>query len=546
MVMRFLLLLQVLLLALPAHAARLVLAVEQSEVFVGGRVRATVTVINGEVSGVPSLTVPEGLLAGFSHQAAGFSMTGFQQTSSVRYTYNVVGLEQGNYTLGPVTVEVGGQRLTTNSVDFKVVERPADAEAQLWVTTDFLPDSVWEGQVVLYRAQLHAHRQVLRSEWNLPKFTGLIPPRDGDALRRQFEVEGDDGEVTRVDEHLLPRVVASTGTLDQRAAVVVAHVVGSKPRRRNALDPFGRMTSTKQITLVGQEAPLKAKPLPPAPADFSGLVGEFSFDQLLGSTEAKVGDSVPWTLRVEGNGTLEGFSLPSLGDVDGARIYDEAPSVGARTTPDGYLAGGTMPRVVVPTKEGTLTLPDVSIVTFSVREGRYVTHKLAGPTLTVKPGAAGALQVDSYESLDTDAPPPEVEAIDDGPRAAWRGISAGGWASGTWLSTLLMITLLPGFMMWFLVGWLAAVDRYGVVREAAVVLPSQRLNELPDDLHERLAALEGALRESVRRASEVPAALAGELAEVTQELQRARYADGGISTDLSDRVRSLVQKLEVV
>ena len=545
MMMRLLLLLQVLLLAMPAHAARLVLALEQSEVFVGGSVTAAVTVINGDVSGVPTLTVPEGLQVAFSHQAGGFSMTGFQQTTSVRYTYRVVALEKGDYTLGPVTVDVGGQRLTTNSVELKVVDRPADAESQLWVTTDFLPDTVWEGQVVLYRAQLHARRQVLRSEWNLPKFTGLIPPRDGSLLRRQFEVEGEDGVVTRVDEHLLPRVVASNGKLDQRAAVVVAHVVASAERRRDPLNPFARMTSTRQVTLVGQEAPLYAKPLPPAPPGFSGLVGEFSFDQVLGGTVVKVGDSVPWTVRVEGNGTLEGFSLPPVGDVPGARVYDEAPSVGARTTPDGYIAGGTMPRVVVPTRAGTLTLPDVTITTFSVEEGRYVTHVLKGPTFTVQPGADGTMEVDSFESLDTEVPAPEVVEIDDGPRAAWRGISVGGWAKGTWLSAFVMVAALPGVLMWFLVGWLAAVDRFGVVREAAVVLPSQRLAELPTDLLERLAALEGALRESVSRAGEVPASLAGELAEVTQELQRARYADGGISNDLSERVRSLVQKLEV-
>ena len=129
MVMRLLLLLQVLLLAMPAHAARLVLAVEQSEVVVGDDVAVVLTVLDQEVADVPQLSLPTGLQASFSSRTTAFKLIDASTSLSMRFTYRVVGREVGEYTIGPLVLEVDGQPLSSNSVPLKVVPPAVSPDA---------------------------------------------------------------------------------------------------------------------------------------------------------------------------------------------------------------------------------------------------------------------------------------------------------------------------------------------------------------------------------------------------------------------------------
>ena len=50
--------------------------------------------------------------------------------------------------------------------------------------------------------------------------------------------------------------------------------------------------------------------------------------------------------------------------------------VRARVDDGQYLASGRFPRVIVPSKPGTLDLPPIQLVTFSPTKGEFVTHTL--------------------------------------------------------------------------------------------------------------------------------------------------------------------------
>ena len=111
------------------------------------------------------------------------------------------------------------------------------------------------------------------------------------------------------------------------------------------------------------------------------MVGDFELTGSVRSTDVTVGESVVWSVRVVGDGTLEGFSLPPVTDLDGAQVYDNGPTVGALVVDGAYRAEGRFERVVVPTREGEVVLPSVDVVIFSPTAGAYVTKRIEGATL---------------------------------------------------------------------------------------------------------------------------------------------------------------------
>jgi hypothetical protein len=262
---------------------------------------------------------------------------------------------------------------------------------------------------------------------------------------------------------------------------------------------------------------------------------------------------VTWSVDVKGTGTLEGFSLPSRGELAGARVYDDSPVVRAAVVDGAYAAAGRFDRVIVPTEAGSLQVPAVELIVFSPTQGAYVTHRVVAPVIDVTPGGEGDVEVASFGTH---------EAVAAAPVDVMRPVVASGFThripvDGA-LPWLLSAAAFPG--AWALAGglvvWWRARPRR--VPHVASMSPTVRLARLPSDPRERLAGLEAAVREALARRARVDvvalvrddaiASLPEELRElvavVARELDRARFGDGGPTPDLERRVRDAVARLE--
>ncbi len=175
---------------------------------------------------------------------------------------------------------------------------------------------------------------------------------------------------------------------------------------------------------VGDTPPtLEVRPLPPAPAEFNGAVGDFKISSKIVPTHVKVGEPVTWTIELTGSGNWPQIrGLPAREAPADFQVIQPKPK---RTQPQGRLFEGTLSEdvVLVPTHAGSYELPALTFAYFDPASGSYrsvvapgatVTAEPAGPPPPAGPGVAAAPGV------------PQVSATQAAPEAKAPELPTGG------------------------------------------------------------------------------------------------------------------------
>lgn len=146
--------------------------------------------------------------------------------------------------------------------------------------------------------------------------------------------------------------------------------------------------SVEQRVLATDPLELTIKPLPAAPSDFSGAVGNFALVSKVVPTTPAVGEPVTWTLELNGVGNWPDIS--GLPQREVSSDFSVVQPKSKRTMKDNSLFEGTLAEdvVLVPTKPGTYTLGAVKFTYFDTASGTYKTITTEPVTLTVGPAAA--------------------------------------------------------------------------------------------------------------------------------------------------------------
>lgn len=519
-----------------AGAVQLVLRAEPDELSAGQSGVVRVVVIAGDRTDPtadtrrpPPVPVQRGLQIGYSGQMSQFRSVNGRITQIQQFEYRVTALEPGTWTVGPVELTLSDGSIAAAAPVELVVRARDDArgpDAMVTAEAGLSTDRAWEGQVVLYEYGSRMRVQGARVEWRFPVFDGLRVPQNASPVERSYTIDDPAGPIL-VEEGAIPLVAVATGRREQAPAI--AHVrtpflFGSRPL---SIDP-----------IATQRAAIEILPLPPAPPGFSGLVGDFELISDVSRRTAAVGQSIDWTIRVVGDGALEGFSLPAF-EAAGASIYDQDGEVVARVD-QRYQAVATFHRVIVPTDEGTLTLPELSVVTFSPTEGRYVTRTVKVPPIRVTPGREGDGTVERFgtnePTLPDGAPDDRLELR---PPYTWGRASAPPLAAA--LPVLLGLFALPGAAVLGLDG-LAAWRRRREARaraETREVRVADLLARLPTETGARLAALDQALRRLEERAPGHE-----RLGELRARLGRVRFGGGPPDPSLEADLRAVAAELD--
>lgn len=156
----------------------------------------------------------------------------------------------------------------------------------------------------------------------------------------------------------------------------------------SAFGLFSRPTM-EQFAITTPAAGLTVKALPsPAPADFTGAVGEFTLTSKIVPTTAAPGEPITWTLELAGTG-----NWPDLGGLparDASRDFRVVQPQAKRTTKEGTLFEATLTEdvVLIPTQQGTYRLGPVRWSYFDPKAGEYRTLTTETVTVTIAPASA--------------------------------------------------------------------------------------------------------------------------------------------------------------
>lgn len=318
------------------------------------------------------------------------------------FTYVMIPVAEGDFTLGPISVFSDGVEYKTDPLSVTVgrgavraaprpqgipsgpfdpvPQAPADPEEgkPYWITVEVSNLNPYVGEGILYTFRFVTKLNVGEANLTLPDFkdfwTEEVVPE-----KKYYSDIG--GERHVVSEKVIALFPLQTGEMTIGTTLLEVQVPDADPD--GFFDPFGFNRRRLKVKRLTQPAiSLQVKALPPPPEDFSNLVGEFSMTSKLSDGEIKAGDSATLEIDISGKGNIKEAILPPLPDIPGVKIYDDKPAVETSRTEEGILGKKSFKRALVPTRAMDILLPPFSVSYFDPSEGIY--KKMEGASLALK------------------------------------------------------------------------------------------------------------------------------------------------------------------
>jgi hypothetical protein len=384
-------------LALPnaALAVGITASVNRNEVVVGDRLSLTLA-IDGSASGDPVLPDLSAFDVYSQGQSTQMQIVNGRMSTSVSQQYVLVPKRAGTFTIGAITMEIGGKTYSSQPFTIRVLaaeEQPRESR-DLFVSAKVSKADVFVGEQLLYSLRIYQRVQLSQASLQPIEFNGFLAEDMGKEATYDATVGGVAYRVTEIKKALFPQ---EAGTLTIPAARLSAEVVVQKRRRGN--DPFDDMfrspfgdffgqAGTETRNLASNEVKVEVKPLPPAPKGYSGLVGNFDLRAQLSNAQPKVGETTTLTISVTGKGNAQSIKEPELGELADFKVYDDKPVASLRQDADGVSGTRTFSKALVPLKAGPLTIPAARLVFFDTTSGRFETRSTEPLTVTAIPSDA--------------------------------------------------------------------------------------------------------------------------------------------------------------
>ena len=135
---------------------------------------------------------------------------------------------------------------------------------------------------------------------------------------------------------------------------------------------------------------ITVKPLPPEgkPANFSGMVGNYSFSADFDRTKLKVGEAMTLTINIKGDGLPGSITDPKLPDFGEFRSVPPENELNKKIVGNKVVTTKNIRVFLYPKQKGEFTIPEITYSWFNPGKKKYETAK-AGPwNVTVEKGEA--------------------------------------------------------------------------------------------------------------------------------------------------------------
>lgn len=393
----------------------------RSRVAAGDMVQLDVKVTGSQEADLPREITVDGLQIRLTGQSSQMQMINFSVSSSVVYSYIVIPLQSGTFTIPSIQVRAEGRYFKTTPLQLTVVgsggttpgvssrtappspssianfSSPSATRSQRSSARGASP-SITFGELVLPKKKLYAGEVVpveirfyfdihygvqIRGGLNFGG-EGFLAERFGDPEQSQVERDG-------VPYHVLTfRTLISAvkpGSLDIAPASINLLVEMPETAPAGVDDDLFSLVlrrhraafmQQKEMTAKSNPLHIEVMPLPKEgrPADFSGAIGEFDLDAMVLPQKYMVGDPVTLSLKINGKGNFKALSAPQLTDTDGWRTYPPFDHFEA-TDGIGWRGVKTFETTMIAQKPMTTT-PGSLFSYFDPNLSKYV-------TLTTKP-----------------------------------------------------------------------------------------------------------------------------------------------------------------
>jgi hypothetical protein len=252
-------------------------------------------------------------------------------------------------------------------------------------------------------------------------------------------------------------------------------------------------------------------------------------------------------VEVTGQGSLEGFDWSIDKDQVGARVYDGTPTLQSGLVDGRYLSRARFEQIIVPTQAGVLTLPPATLITFSPKQRKYITHDLSVPALDIEQGVAQDGAFTSFVGQLTRPQEGVFEPTYEGVRPPYATGTAIQRAGRGFVGAWIALTSAP-ILLWlglalsaFLRRWWRARALSRIPKEVSI---DEALAQLPASSDAQLAVFTQLLTRALSEAgAQVVPETRLEVAGCLTEIDGIRFGAGRPNAGLESRCVALIQAL---
>ena len=305
---------------------------------------------------------------------------------TIAYRFNLLPRKRGVFTIPAATVEIGGSTLQSKPITIRIADNPRGTSRDLFIQVEVSDKEPYVGQQVIYTWRFVYRVQLAGARLENQSWEGFLVEKLGEMKDYEKVIGGQKFRVNEIKMALFPQ---RAGRLSINPSRVICDVVNRSRSRRSIFDDFFSRSHTENRRIVSPPVQLRVRELPPAPPEFTGLIGEFRIRSEVSKAALKVGESSTFTYSVSGRGNAMKIPSPPLPEFSGFKVYDDKPNDSISRTPTGVSGSRSFRKALVPLKEGNLEVPPIRLVYFDPKVASYRTAATSPISMIVTPSEGG-------------------------------------------------------------------------------------------------------------------------------------------------------------
>lgn len=352
------------------------------------------------------------------------------KNTTISYSYVLVGVDPGKYTLGPAEITVKGNKYSSNPLTIEVLPPDSNAGAssggqtihgggqgipveeggngaearipddeQIFVRAILSKTKVYEQEALLVTYKIYTRYDLAGfGTVNFPEFKGFYVQDVELDPNRQLQLEHYDGRNynTFVLKQSLLFPQRSGDLSIEPGEVDVTLRVRNNRQVNNFFDDFFSTYSNVNKTLRIPGAEVEVMPLPAgAPSSFKGAVGTFTMQSDISATELKANDAVTVKINLSGTGNLRLLKNPEIKFPLDFDVYDPKVETSVKTSLNGLQGSRKIEYLAIPRFGGEFEIPSAEFSYFDTTAKTYKTLKTPAYTLKVEEGKGGTQDTQS-------------------------------------------------------------------------------------------------------------------------------------------------------
>ncbi|MBL4745438.1 MAG: protein BatD [Flavobacteriaceae bacterium] len=327
-------------------------------------------------------------IVGGPSQSVNQSWINGKVTYALSYVYILQPKNVGTFTIPAATVEYKGEVIASNTVEIlvtnsvKLAEDPNDplylAQEGIHLVTEISNTKPFVGEGIYVVYKLFVSEDISVNDWRTtenPQYNGFWNQdiNIGAIKARKGTYNGDNSYRYIVLKRaiLIPQKSGELSIDPIKVDFIVGIPTGrgdffGNPITRN----INYATASPKRTIHVQNLPIEGKPL-----DFTGAVGDFSFEVTANRNVLKANETASIKVEVKGTGNLKLFEIPKIIAPSELEIYTPEHKENVTTALGGLRGRISDTYTVVPEYKGKYKIPAVSFSYFNVKEKKYATLK---------------------------------------------------------------------------------------------------------------------------------------------------------------------------